>query len=171
MAPKATLAPSGHGVDDTIGCLESSFTSSPFRTKLASKQQNQILASLDAMNARDFDQRMTTKLEAAGRNWVKTQVKKLAKPQLPPGPIHRRVQLDILKALHKSFSSKALNPLFSAGDNEPAAIHIKQADIFVTNAIEKAKKQRYSIAFCGMVKAGYVVCSLWRLEHCIDPFS
>ena len=37
---------------------------------------------------------------------------------------------------------------------ETYSYFIKQADAFITSAVVKAKKQKYSIAFCGMVKAG-----------------
>lgn len=136
-------------------CKES-FLAKPFRTKFGSKQQVQVSSNVALMDARGFDNELSSTMNDAGIKWVGDQVTKLSKPKSrdPISSTLRWIQLDLLKFLHQSFSTKALGPIFSSADEEPVAIHIKQADAFITSAVEKAKKQKYSIAFCGMVKAG-----------------
>jgi hypothetical protein len=153
-APRKQQNKTAVGIFDIHRVFEEAFSAHPFRIKLASKQQVQIVSNVDLVKSRDFNQKFSSGAEVVARRWVQTQTQKRAKPRVPPSVIHRQVQLDILKALHQSLSSKGLAPL--SVDDEQAAGHIKRADVFVTNSIEKAKKQKYSIAFCGMVKAGYV---------------
>ena len=136
-------------------CKES-FLAKPFRTKFGSKQQVQISSDVGIMDTRGFDNELSSTMNNAGVEWVGRQVTKLSKPKSrdPISLTLRWIQLDLLKFMHQSLSTKALGPIFSSADEEPVAIHIKQADAFVTGAVNKAKKQKYSIAFCGMVKAG-----------------
>lgn len=157
MPSSATQPTSQNALDELMKCLSSSFAARPFKAKLGSSQQAQIIDRLGTLSTVDFEGRLTTELQTAGREWALARLKKLSPSSVPTGAVLRKIQTDLLKALHQSLTSKALSPLFSTRDEETVAIYIKQTDSFVTNAIEKAKKQSYSIAFCGMVKAGYVI--------------
>jgi hypothetical protein len=133
-------------IDDVV----SSFSRSPFNLSTRSYPANVSLESLFKLNQdRDVAERVTEVMRAQGASWAETSESSDSVEGLG------RIQAHLMELLWAvcipQIESRGLDFSRCTGDE---CLDLKELSLGLKSAIARGKSQKFTIAFCGMVKAG-----------------
>jgi hypothetical protein len=155
------------GLGTLLDAVQMDFQESPFQVSLG-KNNPKTVNRLHALNStRDWSEKHVETMQQAGRRWVGQQ---LLNNEPPDVSFLGRLQIHLLKLVRDVIEGSLV-----CGDGEsasgprdvqsrdgpvntrllvPALTALKEN---IDRALRRAENQCFSIAFCGMVKAGYVL--------------
>ncbi|TDL23502.1 hypothetical protein BD410DRAFT_787351 [Rickenella mellea] len=137
-------------VGTSLDILQLSFYLNPFTMVISDTDRPEVVGGLHSLNStRHWAERHAHTMEAAGRRWVEDQ--------LTDGitvPALGRIQLDLMERLWKVLSDSSSDIHQAVAPDVASGKEWVEMLRSIHSAFKRSKGQRFSIAFCGMVKAG-----------------
>lgn len=138
--------------------LKLNFYSNAFHVGISKSEEAELANKVDCLDdCADWEDRLTTLMEGEGHRWIEDQF--VFEERTVQSC--RKLQSILLRNLLKTVSPDSGSALFTSTDrsaSNTSRVQLKEVELFIQKSLKQAAGQKFSIAFCGMVKAGYVVC-------------
>ena len=155
-------------INNLFESIKFGFFNNAFHVGASKSEEADLASKVHCLNeCAEWEERLTELMEGQGKRWVEDQMVEEMSIQKC-----RKLQSGLLVNLLKVVSPDAGTAMFRTAEgsaNSVNRVQLEEINIVIRKSLKQAAEQKYSIAFCGMVKAGFVNASLRPISNLINP--